>query len=294
MTTTAPVLVQALGQGLAIGSVYGLVALGLMLGHKANESLDFAQGDLLVTAAFLGAWLIASFGLPFWLALPFVMAATAAIGHQSEARLLARAGRIDPLSAVLLTIGIGLALRGGTSLLFGPDSRRLETPWSDEAWTVGTVAVAPVHVIVGALAAVLTLAAVAVLKRTDAGLALLASAQNRVAAALCGISAARLRRRAAAATGALAGASGLLLGAVTLVDTSLWLVMLKAMAALVLGGFGSVAGALVGGLLLGLAEQLAAVYLPADLKGIAPQLLIVGVLLLAPQGVFGVRSLARA
>ena len=125
------------------------------------------------------------------------------------------------------------------------------------------------------------------LRRTTLGIAIHATSQNQLAAYLCGVRVKRLNSLVWAISGAIAALCGLLLAPITLVDLGLWFVMLKALAALVLGGFGSAPGAVIGGLLIGLIEQFAGVYLPDGVKDVAPYLVLIAVLILYPRGILG-------
>lgn len=280
-------LTQLIVQGISTGAIYGLVALGLVLSYKATEVLNFAQGDIVMLSAFLGWGFIMGAGLPFWPSLVIVVAITAALSFLLEAKIMRRIVGRPQFAGVMLTIGIGFMIRGAVSMFFGPESRSYTTPWTGQSIQVTGAVVAELNlVIIGAAMGVTALLYV-FLRRTALGVAVHATSQNQLAAYLCGVRVKRLNSIVWAISGAIAALCGLLLAPITLVDLGLWLVMLKALAALVLGGFGSAPGAVIGGLLIGLLEQFAGVYLSDGVKDVTPYLVLIAVLMLYPRGILG-------
>jgi len=274
-------------QGLAAGAIYGLVALGLVLGYKATEVMNFAHGDIVMLSAFLGWGLIEGLHAPFWLALVAVIALVASLAYGLEAGIMRRIVGQPQFVGVMLTIGIGFMIRGAVSMSFGPDSRNYNTPWTGLSTHLGALVVSELSIVIVAAALGVTLLLYAFLRHTALGVAVHAAAQNQLAAYLCGVPVKRLNSMVWALSGAIAALCGLLLAPITLVDLSLWFVMLKALAALVLGGFGSAPGAITGGLIIGLVEQFAGVYLADGVKDMVPYLVLIGVLVLYPRGLFG-------
>src|SRR5207248_605390 len=132
-------------QGFSTGAIYSLVALGLVLSYKATEVLNFAHGDVLMLSAFLGWWLIAGWGLGFWLAVPVVIVAVAALSWLLEAHVMRRIAGQPQFAGVLLTIGLGFMIRGGVSMTFGPESRSYVTPWTGHATRIGSAIVADLN-----------------------------------------------------------------------------------------------------------------------------------------------------
>lgn len=276
-------------QGVSIGAIYSLVALGLVLSYKATEVLNFAHGDIVMLSAFLGWWLIADVGLSFWIALPCVLAVGALLCHVLEARIMRRIVGQPQFASVMLTIGIGFMLRGAVSMIFGPESRTYPTPWTDQTLRFDGLVVGELNLVILAAALMVTALLFLFLRRTSLGVAVQAASQNQLAAYLSGVRVKKLNSLVWAISGGIAALCGLLLAPITLVDLGLWFVMLKALAALVLGGFGSVPGAIAGGLLLGLVEQFSGVYLPDGFKDVMPYLVLIGVLILRPHGLLGER-----
>ncbi|MBB1603141.1 MULTISPECIES: branched-chain amino acid ABC transporter permease [unclassified Variovorax] len=274
-------------QGASTGAIYSLVALGLVLGYKATEVLNFAHGDILMLSAFLGWWLIEGVGLPFWAVLPLVVLVIALFSYLLEARVMRVIVGQPQFAGVMLTIGIGFMIRGGVSMVFGPDSRTYDTPWTGQTTRFGGAVVADLNLVIVAAALAVTALLFVFMARTSLGVAIQAASQNQLAAYLSGVRVKRLNSLVWAISGAIAALCGLLLAPISLVDLSLWFVMLKAFSALVLGGFGSVPGAIVGGLLIGLIEQFSGVYLPDGFKDVMPYLVLIAVLVFFPKGLLG-------
>jgi branched-chain amino acid transport system permease protein len=280
-------LLQLALQGAAIGAVYSLVALGLVLTYKATEVLNFAHGDLVMASAFLGWWLMVERQLPFWAAVMLVAAVMATFSFALESGLMRAIAGQPQYAGVMLTIAIAFIVRGSVSLWLGPESRTYETPWTGKTATLGPTVISQLHLVIIAAGVLVTAAFYALLKRSRIGVAIQASSQNQLAAYLCGVRVKRLNAVVWAVSGAIASICGLLLAPITFVDLNLWTVVLKAFAALVLGGFGSIPGAIAGGLVIGLVEQFSGVYLPDGYKPIVPYVVLIAVLMFYPRGLFG-------
>ncbi len=278
---------QVLVNGVAIGAIYALVAVGLVMTYKATEVLNFAHGDLLMASAFIGWALITVGGLSFWIAAPLTIAATAALAYVIDATIVRRIIGQPQFAGVMLTIALAFMLRGAVSMIFGPESRSYPTPFGGDATRIGGVAIANISIAIIVAATIATALIFAFLGRTRLGVAIQAASQNQLAAYLSGIPVKFVTSIVWAMAGGLAALCGLLLAPVALVDISLWFVMLKALAALVVGGFGSIPGALAGGLTIGLVEQFAGVYLPDGFKDIMAYLVLIVVLVVRPRGLFG-------
>ena len=280
-------LLQLAINGISVGAIYALVALGLTLTYKATEVLNFAHGDLLMLASFIGWGLITALAWPFWLALPATIALVAAATYLLERGVMRRIAGQPQFAGVMLTIGLAFMIRGAVSMGFGPESRKFETPFSGHTTHFGPLVIADLNLaILGAVLAV-TVALFIFLARTSLGVAIQAASQDQLAAYLSGIRVKRLNSLVWALAGALAALAGMLLAPITLVDISLWFVLLKSLAALVLGGFGSAPGAIVGGLLIGLIESFAGVYAPGSIKDVVAYIVLIVVLVVWPRGLLG-------
>ena len=273
--------------GMATGAIYALVALGLVLTYKATEVLNFAHGDVLMASAFVAWGLIVGLGLPFWLAALLTTAFAAALAWQIDALVMRRIVGQPQFAGVMLTIAIAFMLRGLVSMFFGPESRSYPTPWTQQQTQIGGLVISDLSLVILAAALLLTVFIYLFLTRSPLGVAIQSASQNQLAAYLSGIRVKRVTSLVWALAGAISGICGLLLAPIALVDISLWIVVLKALAALVLGGFGSIPGAIVGGLLLGLIEQFSGVYLPDGSKDVAAYVVLIATLVLWPHGLLG-------
>ncbi|MCC4113848.1 branched-chain amino acid ABC transporter permease [Aromatoleum toluclasticum] len=279
-------LIQVLVSGIATGCVYGLVALSFVLIYKATGAVSFMQGELLMLGAFTVLALHEAAGLPLAAAVVLGVAAMAAFGALLERTLLRRTLGPAHLTALLLTFGLGMVMRGAVGAVPAASHamHRLPLPFAGDSVQLGGAALAveslAVIVATAALAAVLTL----FFRRTRAGLALRACSENAEVAALMGVSVPAMHTLAWALGAGLAAIAGVLLAPVTFVHPNMGLVALKAFPAAVLGGMTSLPGALAGGVFLGVVEALAGLALPEGAKDVVPYVLMMAVLLLFPGG----------
>jgi len=282
-----PTFAQLTVNGIAVGAIYALVALGLVLIYKATEVLNFAHGDLLVLSAFAAWGLITLWQLPFWLVLLLVVAGVSVFAYALDALVIRRIAGQPQFAGVMLTIALAFMIRGAISMVFGPESRSYATPWSNQHTAIAGVAFAQLQLVILVVALLVTLFLFLFFRFTRLGIAMQAASQNQLAAYLNGVRVKRLNSLVWALGGVTAAFAGVLLAPITLVDINLWFVTLKALSALVLGGFGSIPGAILGGLLIGLIEQYAGVYLPDGSKEIAAYLVLIVMLVLRPNGLLG-------
>ncbi len=287
MSDSVQVFAQLTANGITVGAIYALVALGVVLIYKATEVLNFAHGDLLVIAAFSAWGLITVLGLPFWLALLLTVVFTAAVAYALDAWVIRRIAGQPQFAGVMLTIALAFMIRGLVSMAFGPESRNYATPWSNSTTNIAGLQIADLQLVILGMAMAVTVVLYFFFRHTRLGIAMQAASQNQLAAYLNGVRVKQVNSLVWALAGAIAALAGVLLAPITLVDTTLWLVTLKALAALVLGGFGSIPGAIVGGLLIGLVEQYAGVYMPQGTKDIVAYLVLIGVLIFRPHGLLG-------
>ena len=287
MNSSLQVIAQLSANGIAVGAIYALVALGIVLIYKATEVLNFAHGDLLVVSAYVAWSLIEVGGVPFWLAILIVIALASLLAFGLDALVIRRIAGQPQFAGVMLTIALAFMIRGLVSMVFGPDARNYPTPWTNQTVQLGGIAVAQLHLVILGFALAVTVLLFFFFRYTRLGVAMQAASQNQLAAYLNGVRVKRVNSLVWALAGATAAVAGVLLAPITLVDISLWFVTLKALAALVLGGFGSIPGAIVGGLLIGLIEQFAGVYMPDGSKDIVAYLVLIFVLIVRPHGLLG-------
>lgn len=281
-------LIQLVFTGVAQGCVYGLVALGFVLIYKATETVSFAQGELLMIGAFAGLAITQLLGLPFWVGVIGALLACGVLGLLIE-RIAIRPVLGQPaFSVVMLTLGISYMLRGLVTMLpgIGTETHALQVPYQDLMWQVGPVTVDAVKLTVILSTAALCVLLFALFRFTRIGIAMQAASQNQLAAYYMGIPVKTLNGLVWAIAAMVSASAGLLLAPITFVHANMGLIGLKAFPAAVLGGFGSVPGAIVGGVLIGISESLAGFYLPEGIKDTVPYLLLLIMLAIRPNGLF--------
>ena len=280
---------QLLISGVAQGCIYGLIALGFVLIYKATETVSFVQGDLMMLGAFCGLGAMTFLGFPFWLSVVSSIVAMGLAGVALE-RIVIRPILGQPaFSIVMLTIGIGYVLRGLITMIpvMGTDTHVLPVPYKDAIWTIGALVLNVEQVVVIVFTALLCLLLFAIFKYSKVGIAMQASSQNQLAAYYMGIPVKKLNGLVWGLAAAVAAVAGLLLAPITFVHANMGFVGLKAFPAAVVGGFGSLPGAIVGGLVIGLVESVAGFYAPEGWKDIAPYVVVLVMLWLKPNGLFG-------
>lgn len=277
---------QQVLNGLTLGGVYSLVALGLTLVYGILHVPNFAHGAFYMAGAFVAFYLISSQGMNYWVAMAGAAAAVALIAVLSE-RLVFHPLRNAPyLHHMIASIGILLFLEAGAQALWGADFHRMQTPYT-EVLSFAGLSLPAQRILIIVAAFVLVGLLQVFLKKTITGATIVAMAQNRDGAALVGIDANRVAMLTFAISGALAGMAAVLYSPINLVYTSMGnLVITKAFVIIVLGGMGSVPGAIVGGLIIGFAESFGAFYISTDYKDIIAFVLLVVILSFRPEGLF--------
>ncbi|HOW48925.1 MAG TPA: branched-chain amino acid ABC transporter permease [Rubrivivax sp.] len=282
-------LLQLLVSGLAQGCIYGLIALGFVLIYKATETVSFAQGDLMMLGAFIGLVLMTWLGFPYWIAVPCAIAAMALFGMFVE-RIVVRPVLGQPaFSIVMLTIGLAYILRGLVTMVpvIGTETHTLPVPYRDQTLQFGTVVLADEQLVVIGATALLCALLFAMFRFTKLGIAMQAASQNQLAAYYMGIPVQRLNSLVWGLAAGVAAIAGLLLAPITFVHANMGYIGLKAFPAAVVGGFSSLPGAIVGGAIIGVVESLAGFYLPEGFKDIAPYIVVLLMLMVKPNGLFG-------
>lgn len=280
---------QLVISGIAQGCIYGLIALGFVLIYKATETVSFVQGDLMMMGGFVGLAAMTMLGFPYWLAILAAIVAMGLFGLFTE-RLVIRPILGQPqFTIVMLTIGIGYIVRGLITMIpgIGTETHTLPVPFKDEVIQAGGLLFSVEQLVIIGATALLCAVLFAVFRYTTVGIAMQASSQNQLAAYYMGIPVQRLNGLVWALASAMAAVAGLLLAPITFVHVNMGFIGLKAFPAAVVGGFGSLPGAIVGGLIIGIVESLSGFYLPTGFKDVAPYLVVLLMLWFKPNGLFG-------
>jgi branched-chain amino acid transport system permease protein len=270
-----------------VGCIYGLVALGFVLIYKATELVNFAQGDLLTLGAFVCYMAVVWWGFDYWLAFALAIVVIGAFGALLDVTILRRVIGQPQFAVVMLTIGLGSIFRTFASVTWGSEIYTLPTPFGG-VWQIGGITLSHQYlsIIVGTL--LLCGLLYAFFNFTRLGVAMQATSQNQLAAYYMGIPVKLIFSLIWAISAGVATAAGVLLAPVTLIDINMGLaVALKSFAAAVLGGFGSIPGALVGGIIIGLIELYSGATLPEGFKDAMPYVVLLVMLAIRPQGLFG-------
>ena len=277
--------------GVMIGLMYTLIALGFVLVYKATDAINFAQGEFVMFAGFIAAAGAYFGGLPFWICALLALAGMTAFGFGLE-RVVLRPLIGRPVVAVIMaTIGIAALLRGFATLAFGAGTRAIVMPIDDDPLFLGPVMLQPVQLVGAGVSLVFLAVFTWFFLRTRMGIAMRAVADSQQVAMAMGIDVQRYFALAWAMAGIVSALAGVVWGAMLGVDNQLALVGLKVFPVVILGGLDSVIGAVVGGLIVGVVENLAAGYLDpyvgGGTKDFAPYILMILVLMIRPYGIFG-------
>jgi branched-chain amino acid transport system permease protein len=280
------VLPQLIANGLIVGGTYALLGIGLTLIFGLMGVVNFAHGEFYTLGAYMTFFVLSVLAPSFLLALLGAILIGALVGGAVE-RLLAPLRHESIDTTMLLMIGVWIAMQNGELLAWGGVAKNIPAPFPGEPLVLGPISVAPLRIFVFVTAAVLIAGSHILIHRTKLGRAMRATFQDQEVAALMGVSIDRIHTITFAFGSALAAAAGALLGSVFLVYPSMGdLALQKAFSVVILGGLGNFLGAALGGLLLGVAEELGAGYVSSGYRDAVGFLLIILVLLFKPSGLF--------
>jgi branched-chain amino acid transport system permease protein len=288
MTVTPGMVGQVIISGLLSGGLYAMVALGLALIFGVMRVINIAHGTLLMLGAYITYWWFSLTGWSPYVSVPVSMALVFGLGLALQRLLIHRVVDAPELSSLLLTFGISIALVNVVQLVFTSDLRSVE--YLTGAWLVGGFALSKSRAVAFAYALGITALAFLFLDRTRPGKAIRATAQSREVAMVCGVNVGRVHLLTFGLAAALAAAGGSLVAVVVAIQPEMGQVWtFKSFLVIVLGGAGNYPGALLGGLLLGLVEQLSSLFLTAQVSEAVAYVLLVLVLLVRPTGLLGGR-----
>jgi branched-chain amino acid transport system permease protein len=260
--------------GIAIGCVYALVALGFVLIYKATETVNFAQGDLMMLGGFFAYTTTTLMGMPYWIGIIVALIAMALFGMLCERIVLRPVLGQAQFTVVMVTIGVGYVMRGVVTMMpgWGTDTFKIVTPFAETVVHIGGAALALDQLMIIVDTALLCAALFLFFRYTRVGIAMQATSQNQLAAYYMGIPVSKINT---------------LIWGLSAAVANMGFIGLKAFPAAVVGGFGSIPGAIVGGIIIGLVESFAGFYLPEGFKDIAAYIVVLIVLMVKPSGLFG-------
>lgn len=284
---------QQLISGVAVGCIYALVALGFVLIFKATDVVNFAQGEVMMIGAFFGLTFIDIWHLPYWLGAILSVFCMAVVGAFLNRVLLRPLAGQSILAIIMVTLGLSILLRAGASVIWGPETFTFETPFSRKVVRFGGLVASQEHLAVIFITTILVIGLFAFFRYSKLGIAMQATSENQLAAYYMGIPVKRIHSQIWALGAATAGVAGIMLAPIAFVHVNMGFLGLKAFPAAVLGGFGSIPGAIVGGIIIGVVESMAVLYLPEGFNNVAAYVLLLFVLVVRPQGLFGVETKRR-
>ena len=286
-----------LSNGILIGLMYSLIALGFVLVYKATDAVNFAQGEFVMIAGFIAVGGLTVLGIPLWLSVIIALAAMVGFGFALERVMLRKLIGRPVVAVVMATIGLAAILRGIGPFGIFQGTRPLPLPLPDEPFILGPLFIPPIQ-LVGGLVSLAFLAGFGYFfLKSRKGVAMRAVADNQQVAMAMGINVERYFGLAWAMTGVVSALGGVLWGNMLGVDVNLALVGFKVFPVVILGGLDSIPGAIVGGLIVGIVENVAAGYVDpyvgGGTKDFAPYVLMILALMIRPYGMFGKRIIER-
>lgn len=279
-------VLQLLISGISQGCVYGLIALGFVLIYKATEMVNFAQGDMMMLGAYVAFTYVNVAGLPFYLAFIATVLTMAVIGAVIERTVLRPMIGEPPFAVLMITIGLGFILRAFAGAVWGTDTKAISNPFTGGVAMIGEASIGYENLAIIIGTAILCAALYGFFRFTRLGVAMQAASQNQLAAYYVGIPVKRIYSLVWAMSAAIAAIAGILVAPVNLIEPVMGFIGVKAFAAAIVGGFGSLPGAIVGGLIVGIVEQFAGLYLPTGFGETSAYVILIVMLFLRPQGIF--------
>jgi branched-chain amino acid transport system permease protein len=278
-------------QGFLMGGVYGLIALGLSLIFGVMKVINFAHGEMMVFAMFLSITLLLVWGIDPYLSLLIVAGLMFGVGYLVQRVFVNRILDLPEAMQVLVLVGLGIIFENGTLMIWGGSDISPKTSLALSSLRLGPLTVDAPRLVAFVLAILITLAVLVFLKKTTIGKAIRAAADNRFGALIIGTHINRLYGICFGIGAACVGAAGALLVPLMPAKATMGApYTMISFVIVILGGMGSLVGALVGGLIIGVAESLGTVFLPSSMKQAVSFTIMVFILLLKPQGLFGTKS----
>lgn len=281
------IYLQLLIQGLAIGAIYGLVALGFVLIVNAVNVVNFAQGEFLMLGGFIALTLSTVLGLPYWATLLGTIIICGVLGVAFDKLIYQPMRNGDFATHLISTLAAALIIRNLAQHIWGPEARSYYAPFEQKIFNVYGLLINPQHLLILGMTIILLIALYYFLFKTGLGRMMRATAQDRDTARLIGVNVSRVGTITFAMSFAAGGMAGVLVAPLFLVDLNVgFLAALKAFIATIIGGWGSIPGALAGGLIVGLVEVFASHFFTAAFKDPVTFGVLMIFLILRPSGIF--------
>ncbi|HEY1475824.1 MAG TPA: branched-chain amino acid ABC transporter permease [Pseudolabrys sp.] len=286
---------QLIFTGLGVGSIYALIALGFVLIYRATNVVNFAQGDFAMLGAFAMVVITIDLGLPYWIGIILTLLVLPLVGVLFNLGVYFPLRNRGYLPVIISTLGASIFLENGMLAAYGPRPQSLPPVFASQGITLGPVFLDSQYLVILATTIAMVALQYVFFERTLLGKKMQATSQDKEMASLLGIPVALMIMLTFAYSATLGGLAGILVAPIIFVSVGMGAVIaLKAFAATIIGGFGDVKGAIVGGLALGLIETLGAAYVSVPFKDGFAFLLLFIFLLVRPQGLYGERISEKA
>ena len=297
MSDDAGFFLLLMSNGILIGLMYSLIALGFVLVYKATDAVNFAQGEFVMIAGFVAVGALTVLGIPLWASIMAALLGMVAFGFALERIMLRKLIGRPVIAVVMATIGLASTLRGLGPFGIFQGTRNLPLPLPDEPFVFGPFFIPPIQLLGGVVSLIFLSGFGYFFLKSRKGVAMRAVADNQQVAMAMGIDVERYFGLAWAMTGIMSALGGVLWGNMLGVDVNLALVGFKVFPVVILGGLDSIPGAIIGGLIVGIVENVAAGYVDpyvgGGTKDFAPYVLMILALMIRPYGIFGKRIIER-
>ncbi len=284
---------QQILSGFTMGCIYAMVAIGFVLIYKATEVINFAQGELMMVGAFIAFTCVNYFQFPFFLALIISLFFMGLFGMIIERVVLRPLVGEAAFAMVMVTIGLGIFIRSVAGMIWSYDTFSFDAGITDYPVRIASLSLSSVHIWIIGITLIMIIGLYLFFNRTKMGISMEATSQNQLAAFLMGIGVKGVFSKIWAISAMVAAVAGIFLTPIQFLNNNMGFIGLKAFPAAVLGGFGSIPGAIVGGIIIGVSESIAGVYLPEGFKDVFAWIILIVVLMIRPEGIFGIQEKKR-
>jgi branched-chain amino acid transport system permease protein len=286
-------LLQVIFSGLATGSIYALVALGMALIYNTTEHVNFAQGEMSMVSAFIGFTFFQMLGLPLFISFILTLFISALLGIIVERLVIRPAIRAPHFNIFIITLGLSIVMKSVSGFIWSHNDYPYPSIFPDKIISIGSVTIDLIGLGNIGTTVGLMLILFVFFKYTRYGTAMRAVSESQNASLLMGVNVNQAFSVAWAISFLVAAVAGILMAPVIFLSTHMGAVVINGFAAAILGGWGSIPGAIVGGMLLGVIDNVAPLYLPSQIKNIIPFMIIFTVLVVRPRGIMGVEKFTK-
>jgi branched-chain amino acid transport system permease protein len=280
-------LSQVVISGITLGSLYALVGLGFVVIYRATKVVNFAQGEMMMLGAMLALYFYSDLEFPYFVAFLLAVALSGVFGAGLERFAYRPLLNAPVITLILATVAVGQMIRAGVRILRGSEVSRFPSILPADPFHIAGVAVTPLSLSIIAIALLLVFAFMLFFRKTRLGKGMEATSENREAALLVGISVKQTFSQVWAIGSGLAAAAGVLLAPLIIITPEMGTIGIKGFIGAILGGFNNIPGAIAGCFLLGVIENLGGVYIASSMKDVISFVVLVLVLTVKPQGIFG-------